>query len=286
MKKILNQIKQMTQNSADIYIYGDIYDSWWDDESNSAISLKDKLLELGDISEINLHINSLGGDVFEGIAMFNLLKQHKANVKVYIDGVAASIASVIAMAGDTIYMPKNSMMMIHNCWSYACGNSKEFRKLADDLDKIMESSIESYMSKINITKEELKELLDNESWLTAQECFDMGFADELLPMSDDIEQSASKSIMDLVKENQNLKMQIKQETVDSSIENIEPIVEKAMGKIAEKIKNDINETLEGFLKGNQKEEPKGLYNTENKDSKTNMFESFFNGILKNEREEK
>ena len=85
-------------------------------------------------------------------------------------------------------MPKNSMMMIHNCWSYACGNSKEFRKLADDLDKIMEASIESYMAKINITKEELKELLDDESWLTAQECFDMGFADELLPISDDIEQ--------------------------------------------------------------------------------------------------
>lgn len=136
MKNILNQIKQMTANSADIYIYGNIYDSWWDDESNSAISLKDKLLALGDISEINLHINSLGGDALEGIAMFNLLKQHKANVKVYIDGVAASIASVIAMAGDTIYMPKNSMMMIHNCWTWSSGNSKEFRKLADDLTKL------------------------------------------------------------------------------------------------------------------------------------------------------
>lgn len=276
MKKILNQIKQMTQNSADIYIYGDIYDSWWDDESNSAISLKDKLLELGDISEINLHINSLGGDVFEGIAMFNLLKQHKANVKVYIDGVAASIASVIAMAGDTIYMPKNSMMMIHNCWSYACGNSKEFRKLADDLDKIMESSIESYMSKINITKEELKELLDNESWLTAQECFDMGFADELLPMSDDIEQSASKSIMDLVKENQNLKMQIKQETKDEDDEaevvNVsEDSIEEIANRVVEKIKED--DSAEQKLNNKIKED-------------SNMFESFFNGILKNEREEK
>ena len=110
-------------------------------------------MSLGDITEINLHINSLGGDVFEGIAMFNLLKQHKANVKVYIDGIAASIASVIAMSGDTIYMPKNSMMMIHNCWTTSTGNSKEFRKLAEDLDKIMEVSLESYMSKVNITKE-------------------------------------------------------------------------------------------------------------------------------------
>lgn len=275
MKKILNQIKQMATNSADIYIYGDIYDSWWDDESNSAISLKDKLLELGDISEINLHINSLGGDVFEGLAMFNLLKQHKANVKVYIDGVAASIASVIAMAGDKIYMPKNSMMMIHNCWSYASGNSKEFRKLADDLDKIMESSIESYMSKINITKDELKELLDNETWLTAQECFDMGFADELLAISDDIEQSASKSIMDLVKENQNLKMQVEQSQNKVDKSEKEDISENAIEEIATRVVEKLNKNKSK----NQK-----LNNQIKEDSKANVFESFFNGILKSEGE--
>ena len=274
MKKILNQIKQTTTNSADIYIYGDIYDSWWDDESNSAISLKDKLLELGDISEINLHINSLGGDVFEGLAMFNLLKQHKATVKVYVDGVAASIASVIAMAGDKIYMPKNSMMMIHNCWTWSSGNSKEFRKLADDLDKIMEASIESYMAKINITKEELKELLDNESWLTAQECFDMGFADELLPISDDIEQSASKSIMDLVKENQSLKMQIKQAKDEDDETEVVDISEDSIGKIVNRVIENIKEDNSTELKLNNKIK-----------EGSNMFESFFYGILKNERED-
>lgn len=268
MKNIMNKIKQMTANSADIYIYGDIYDSWWDDESNSAISLKDKLLSLGDISEINLHINSLGGDVFEGIAMFNLLKQHKAIVKVYIDGVAASIASVIAMAGDTIYMPKNSMMMIHNCWTGACGNSKEFRKIADDLDKIMEASIESYMSKINITKDKLKELLDDESWLTAQECYDMGFADELLPMSDDIEQSANKSIMDLVKENQSLKMKL-EKTKENTISIQNSAIEEIANRVVERLKENEIITIK----------PVEI----NKDLKPNVFESFFNGILKNER---
>lgn len=277
MKKILNQIKQMTENSADIYIYGDIYDSWWDDESNCAVSLKDKLLELGNISEINLHINSLGGDVFEGIAMFNLLKQHKANVKVYVDGVAASIASVIAMSGDEIYMPKNSMMMIHNCWTYSSGNSKEFRKLADDLDKIMESSIESYMSKVNITKEKLKELLDNESWLTAQECLDMGFADELLPISDDIEQSASKSIMDLVKENQKLKMQFKQEKDDTTKNETVEISENSIEEIVSRIVKKSNKDKSKEQKTNNKIK---------EGSETNVFESFFNGILKKESEEK
>jgi len=279
MKKIINKIKQLAENSIDIYLYGDIYDSWWDEDSNSAKTLKDKLLEFGNITEINLHINSLGGDVIEGIAIFNLLKQHQATVNVYVDGFACSIASVIAMAGDKVYMPNNTMMMIHNCWTYASGNAKDLRKTADDLDKIMQSSIESYMSKVNITEEELKELLDNETWLTAQECLDMGFADELLPISDEIEQSGSKNIMDLV-------MQIKQKSKESSVEDVEQIVEKALNKITEKMEKSVSITLEGFLNGNQKKELKGLFNEEKKDSKTNMFESFFNGILKNEREEK
>lgn len=276
MKRIINKIKQLAENSVDIYLYGDIYDSWWDEDSNSAAKLKDKLLEFGNITEINLHINSLGGDVIEGIAMFNLLKQHQATVNVYIDGFACSIASVIAMAGDKVYMPKNAMMMIHNCWTYTEGNAKELRKTADDLDKIMQSSIESYMSKINISEEELRELLDNETWLTAQECFDMGFADELLPISEDIEQSASKSIMDLVKENESLKMQIKQ---DSNKKPIDEIVEEAIEKFADRLEKSSNELLEEVLKGNQREKPVGLYNNK-EDSKPNMFESFFNGIFK------
>lgn len=261
MKNIMNKIQQSANNTADIYIYGDIYDSWWSDESNSAICLKDKLLELGDISEINLHINSLGGDVFEGIAMFNLLKQHKATVKVYIDGIAASIASVIAMAGDEIYMPKNSMMMIHNCWTSECGNAKELRKTADDLDKIMEASIESYLSKVKIDKKELVELLDSETWLTAKECLDKGFCSKILPISNDIEQSASKSIMDLVIENQKLKMQVKTEKNEKlkfEDDAIEQIVNRVVEKMNNaKIKDEINE-----------------------DQKSNIFESFFNGILK------
>lgn len=273
MKKIINKIKQLAENSIDIYLYGDIYDSWWDENSNSAKTLKDKLLEFGNITEINLHINSLGGDVIEGIAIFNLLKQHQATVNVYVDGFACSIASVIAMAGDKIYMPNNTMMMIHNCWTYVSGNAKDLRKTADDLDKIMQSSIESYMSKVNITEEELKELLDNETWLTAQECLDMGFADELLPISDEIEQSASKSIIDLVKENQNLRMQINKTKEKEFADISEKSIEEIVNRVVENIKKDDSKKQ---IKNNQVKE----------DLKNNIFESFFNGILKNEREEK
>lgn len=282
MKNILNQIKQSASNTADIYIYGDIYDSWWSEESNSAICLKDKLLELGDISEINLHINSLGGDVFEGLAMFNLLKQHKANVKVYIDGIAASIASVIAMAGDTIYMPKNSMMMIHNCWTYECGNAKDLRKTADDLDKIMEASIESYLSKVKIDKEELMELLDAETWLTAQECLDKGFCTKILPISDDIKQSASKSIMDLVVEKRNLQMQLQQ--AETEVANAKMEVVYCKGNTANISKETIEEIASRVVE-RLNENSSNQSNNELKQG-SNFMESFFNGIFKNEREEK
>ena len=206
--------------------------------------------------------------------MFNLLKQHKATVKVYIDGIAASIASVIAMAGDEIFMPKNSMMMIHNCWTYECGNAKDLRKAADDLDKIMEASIESYMSKVNIDRDELVELLDEETWLTAQECLEKGFCTKILPISDDIEQSASKSIMDLVVEKRNLNMQLKQ--AEKEIANMEALYckENTTSISKEAIEEIANRVVERINENNSNQS-----NNELKQG-SNFMESFFNGILK------
>lgn len=108
-----------------------------------------------------------------------MLKRHKAHVNVYIDGLAASIASVVAMAGDKVIMPKNAMMMIHNPWTIAIGNAEDFRKLADDLDQIRESIVEAYKRKTILDEDEIKELMDDETWLTAEECKEYGFADEL-----------------------------------------------------------------------------------------------------------
>lgn len=140
------------------------------------------LKQIGDVKTINLHINSPGGDVFEGVSIYNMLKQNKANIHVYVDGLAASIASVIAMAGDTITMPENSMLMIHNPWTIAQGNSKELRKVADDMDKMGESIKASYLSKSNnkLDVDTLTKLMDDETWLTAKEAVDYGLADEVL----------------------------------------------------------------------------------------------------------
>src|SRR5690606_37040464 len=131
---------------------------------------------------INLYINSSGGSVFEGIAIHNMLKRHKAKINVHIDALAASIASVIAMSGDTIFMPKNSMLMIHHAWTFAIGNAEQLRKTADDLDRITNSSKQSYLQKAGdkLTDEKLTEMLDAETWLSADEAYRYGLCDVVL----------------------------------------------------------------------------------------------------------
>lgn len=170
--------------SADIYISGEIVPSgWeWDDSETSAATFKKSLDALGDVSTINLHINSPGGSVFEGVAIGNMLKQNKAQVHCFIDGLAASIASVIAMCGDTISMPKNAMLMIHNPQTGLWGNSADLRKAADDLDHINESMKQTYLSKAGdkIDMDTLSSLMDAESWLSADEAVGYGLADEVL----------------------------------------------------------------------------------------------------------
>ena len=179
MSRFWNFIKN-ADNTGELQLYGEIADStWWGDEVTPKDFKKD-LDALGDISVLNVYINSPGGDVFAGQAIHSMLKRHKAKVNVYIDGLAASIASVIAMAGDKIIMPKNAMMMIHNPWTWAFGNSNDFRKLADDLDKIRESMIAAYLEKAkDLGEENLAELLDAETWLTAEDALAYGFIDEI-----------------------------------------------------------------------------------------------------------
>ena len=115
----------------------------WGDEVTPK-QFKDDLDALGEINTLNVYINSPGGSVFAGQTIYSMLKRHKAKVHVYIDGLAASIASLIAMAGDKVIMPKNAMMMIHSPWTFAAGNAQEFRKIADDMDKIRESMVVAY----------------------------------------------------------------------------------------------------------------------------------------------
>lgn len=176
-KKFWNFIKN--ESTARLDLYGPISStSWWGDEVTPK-KFKQELEDLGEVSEINVYINSEGGDVFAGQAINSMLKRHNATVTVYVDGLAASIASVIAMAGDKVIMPSNAMMMIHNPWSFVIGNSEDMRKMADDLDKIAESIIAAYKEKTGLSDEDLKAIMDAETWLTAEEAVEKGFADEI-----------------------------------------------------------------------------------------------------------
>jgi len=134
-----------------------------------------------DATSIKLAINSPGGSVFDALAMYNALRQHPANVEVTVLGIAASAASLLAMAGDTIIMPENAFMMIHNPLNFAYGNADELREMADVLDKIGASLIATYAARTGLPDDEIKALLDAETWLNAEEAVLKGFADELQP---------------------------------------------------------------------------------------------------------
>lgn len=173
------EFKASADGVGELYIYGDIVRYRWDDSDTSAKSFKKDLDALGDINTLNLYINSPGGSVFEGVAIYNILKRHKAKINVHVDALAASIASVIVMAGDTITMPSNSMMMIHNPWMITWGNAAELRKAADDLDRIGTSMRQTYLDRAGdkLTEDKLIEMLDAETWLSAKECQEYGFCD-------------------------------------------------------------------------------------------------------------
>lgn len=186
----LKEAKPETQipKSLDIHIYdvvqGDGYDFWSGEtieSETSANHIKNMLSENEDIENINIYINSAGGSVYEGLAIYNQLKRHKAYKTVYVDGFACSIASVIAMSGDKVVMPKTSMLMIHNAWTCAAGNAKELRKIADDLDIMSETIAQSYMEKSNgkLTAEKLQEMLDAETYIKAEDCLAYGLCDSL-----------------------------------------------------------------------------------------------------------
>lgn len=166
--------------SADVFIYGEITKWAWEEYGEmSSTMFKQKLDEIVDAETIHLYVNSPGGSVFEAIAMSNMLKRHNARVIAHVDALAASAASFLIMAADEIRMPNNSMLMIHNAWTYASGNSNELRKAADDLDRINQSAILLYLEKAGnkLEEETLKELLDNETWLSAEEALNYGLCD-------------------------------------------------------------------------------------------------------------
>lgn len=191
------EIKQAAQTKTiNLYIYSDVTGDSTDwhtgetmESQTSANHFRRALEGAGEIDEINIYINSLGGSVMEGVAIYNQLKRHPAQKTVYIDGFACSVASVIAMAGNRVIMPRNTTMMIHNPWTLVAGNAKELRKAADDLDVLSESSRQAYLLKSGgkLDEANLAKMMDAETYLTAAQCIEYGLADEFAEKDADIE---------------------------------------------------------------------------------------------------
>lgn len=168
---------KIDNQEANIYLYsailGDMYDSTIHDVINALNEFKGNV--------INLHINSEGGDIFEAQGFYSYLRNHKANVNVYIEGICASAASIIAMAGNKIYMPENSLFMIHNPSGSVFGESEDMRKLADILDKIRDSMAVIYEAKTGKSHDEILAMMNAETWLSAKEAKRAGFIDVITP---------------------------------------------------------------------------------------------------------
>ena len=166
-----------TGKRGEIYIYEDIGEGWYGGLTAKAFS--DTMRELGDVSALDIYINSPGGSVFDGVAIYNQIKRFSGEKIVHIDGIAASIASVIAMAGDEVRIAANGMMMIHDPWGMSIGTADEMRKTAESLDKIRDTITGTYVSKTGQDTQKVLNWMADETWLNADEAVELGFADKI-----------------------------------------------------------------------------------------------------------
>lgn len=233
------EIKNFIQNeSADIYIYNEI-SSWDCEEVTSAQSFRKDLESLGNVKNINVMINSPGGSVGDGLTIASLLQRHSAYVTAYVDGMACSIASVIACAADKLVMGRSSLLMVHNALTYTYGSAKDLRKQADDLDAVTASLRQMYLMKAGdkLTEEKIKELMDNESWLSAKECVELGLCDEIL--------ESNKMVAKLPNKFMNMYNNVPQELLNQSevnkmknvetVEATEEVVETEVESVTEEV---------------------------------------------------
>jgi ATP-dependent Clp protease, protease subunit len=172
-------MKNEEEKGAEIVIYDEIGKSFWNEDAVGAKSFLDSLNGLGDVETITLRINSPGGDIFDGVAIHNAIKNHKAKVTAYVDGIAASAASYIAMAADKIVMPANTFMLIHGASGFVFGNAEDMRAVAGDLDRVDKSITATYVSRSKSTTAKIKAIMKEDRLMDAAEAKELGLADEV-----------------------------------------------------------------------------------------------------------
>lgn len=168
-----------TTKTADLYIYDQIGKSPWGDGGVGATDVKDALIEAKGSKTLNVYMNSPGGDVFEGVAIYSQLARFDGEIVVHVDGLAASAASVIAMAGTKIVTAFNGEWMIHNPWAFTMGQASDMRKAADMLDQVAETMIETYARRTKAKRDDIKSWMEAETWMDAETAKERGFTDEI-----------------------------------------------------------------------------------------------------------
>jgi ATP-dependent Clp protease protease subunit len=281
------QYYQLTKanNTATINIYGDITSYPWSDSDVSANNLSQILDNLGDVSNIFVYINSYGGEVAEGLAIYNALKRHKAKVTTYCDGFACSIASVIFMAGEERVMNDSSLLMIHNAWSMAMGNAKELRKQADDLDKITQASVTAYKAHSTLSEAEIVEMMDAETWILPEEAIEYGFATDIeTTESEKASQNAKRNLLELVKMSRKAsEEETEEEPVDPDDEEepAEPETEGEDESEEDEAEPEVEE--EEPEEEEDSEEEEDPEEDEEQEKAAQRWSGFFNAFLKIER---
>lgn len=177
-----NKLKRMfaaakKDSILELFVYNSIGEDWYGGGVTPQ-SVQDAIKAAGEFSSITVHINSPGGDSFDGVAIHNILRQQKVPVNVIVEGLAASAAFTIAMAGDTIGVCDGAMLMLHNAWSIAIGEAKDMRKMADLLEKVSGTMCDMYAKRSGLVAADVQLLMDAETWLTCDEAITKGFATE------------------------------------------------------------------------------------------------------------
>ena len=179
-KKFWEIVNQAGTETAEIRLYGEIAsESWYEDDVTPKMFADE--LAACEGKPINVHINSLGGDVFAAQLIYTAIKNYPGTVNVYIDGICASAATIVASAGDRVFMPVNAIYMIHNPATFAWGDAKELRKMADTLDTVKQTIVNVYTARSrNLSEKQVRNLMDAETWMAADEALDKGFVDEVV----------------------------------------------------------------------------------------------------------
>lgn len=279
-KKFFSLVKE--KQTATLNIYGDITSWPWLDTDVSAANLSKQLEALGDVEQIDVYINSYGGEVAEGLAIYNALRRHKAKVTTYCDGFACSIASVIFMAGDERIMNESSLLMIHNAWTYAVGNSAELRKQADDLEKITQASVEAYKAHSSLSEKEIKKLMDNESWILPEEALSYGFATTIdKTENENASQSAWLQLFDIIKAHQEKENDDEEPENDLDDEEEEDKDKDSDTEGEDTPENDPETDSDDEEDKDKEEQSETVQKTENDEEKTTqLWSGFFNALFK------